>query len=258
MKTMDPPRLTSIYAEANRIAPGRRKSSDGTLGDRAHQAEVSDHNPDGRGIVHAIDISQSMPGSPYWEPHYQQFNIFAQFRRIVHDYQVASPADRVRRWGWLKYLVWFEASIGCEAIFDPEVSLSIRPNGHFKIGHTEHGHISIRHTVSAEQNTQPIFSGTSFPVGGEEDEVTDQDKKDIVAAVIAGLGGVKDGKAYGPLATVVKHYIQPTVDVMAQRMMTIDSHDMATGVLPVALKRYRDDPIFIDTLAAAIAAKLSS
>lgn len=36
--------------------PKRDTKSDGWLGDAAHAARASDHNPDRRGIVHAIDI----------------------------------------------------------------------------------------------------------------------------------------------------------------------------------------------------------
>lgn len=37
--------------------PDRHRGSDGWIGDVAHQARRSDHNPDPRGIVHALDIT---------------------------------------------------------------------------------------------------------------------------------------------------------------------------------------------------------
>lgn len=37
--------------------PHRLRGSDGWIGDVRHQHEVSDHNPDARGIVHAIDLT---------------------------------------------------------------------------------------------------------------------------------------------------------------------------------------------------------
>lgn len=39
--------------------PDRHRGSDGWIGDASHQARVSDHNPDTRGIVHALDITSA-------------------------------------------------------------------------------------------------------------------------------------------------------------------------------------------------------
>lgn len=59
--------LKQLFAEFNLIAPSRGHASDGSIGDTAHQHEVSDHNPDETGSVpihdadhinevHAIDV----------------------------------------------------------------------------------------------------------------------------------------------------------------------------------------------------------
>jgi hypothetical protein len=54
-----------LRAQINRRWPDRDKRSDGWIGDRAHQARKSDHNPDARGWVHAIDIDADLvPGDP--------------------------------------------------------------------------------------------------------------------------------------------------------------------------------------------------
>lgn len=51
--------------QVNRRWPKRDKRSDGWIGDKAHQARKSDHNPDRRGFVHAIDIDADLiPGNP--------------------------------------------------------------------------------------------------------------------------------------------------------------------------------------------------
>ena len=59
--------LKKLFAEFDAIAPHRGHASDGSIGDTAHQHEVSDHNPDETGSVpihdadhvnevHAIDV----------------------------------------------------------------------------------------------------------------------------------------------------------------------------------------------------------
>lgn len=51
------PSLAVLRDEVNRRWPQRSKRSDGTIGDAAHSARRSEHNPDGLGIVRAIDIT---------------------------------------------------------------------------------------------------------------------------------------------------------------------------------------------------------
>lgn len=53
--------LRVLYDQVNAAYPGRDKSSDGTIGNEAHQATKSEHNPDKNGVVRALDITNS-PG----------------------------------------------------------------------------------------------------------------------------------------------------------------------------------------------------
>jgi hypothetical protein len=54
------PALDALRTEFNLRAPGRDKASDGWIGDASHSARDSDHNPDSRGLVHAVDVDEDL------------------------------------------------------------------------------------------------------------------------------------------------------------------------------------------------------
>lgn len=49
--------LKVLRAECNAAAPDRSKRADGTIGDSAHAASRSDHNPNQAGVVCALDVT---------------------------------------------------------------------------------------------------------------------------------------------------------------------------------------------------------
>lgn len=49
--------LETLREQIDRKAPIRRRSHDGTIGDAAHSIRKSDHNPNGQGVVTALDIT---------------------------------------------------------------------------------------------------------------------------------------------------------------------------------------------------------
>jgi hypothetical protein len=49
--------LITLRSQVDAAHPGRAKFNDGTIGDTAHQARVSDHNPNRAGVVQALDLS---------------------------------------------------------------------------------------------------------------------------------------------------------------------------------------------------------
>lgn len=55
--------LAKLRTQVNTRFPNRDTASDGWIGDAAHSARTSDHNPDRHGIVHALDLDRDM-GKP--------------------------------------------------------------------------------------------------------------------------------------------------------------------------------------------------
>lgn len=49
--------LETLRSQINAKYPGRSKASDGWIGDAAHQAVASDHNPNRHGVVTALDLT---------------------------------------------------------------------------------------------------------------------------------------------------------------------------------------------------------
>lgn len=49
--------IDKLREQINAAAPGRNRASDGTIGDAAHAAVQSEHNPDHNGVVRAVDIT---------------------------------------------------------------------------------------------------------------------------------------------------------------------------------------------------------
>lgn len=150
------PVLVQLRTEFNELNPKRDKGADGWIGDPAHQAEKSDHNPDSKGRVLALDIDSSGPwASPFgayvqWIVDRERAGITANLEYVIYNHYIAS---RDSSWHWVKYT----------GSSDP---------------HVTHAHFSARHDHVNEGNTRSNLL-----------ENVDMDEKTIATAVWgAGLG----------------------------------------------------------------------
>lgn len=95
--------------QINKRWPHRDKASDGWIGDPAHQARVSDHNPDSKGVVHAIDIDEDLRGSDndnIWLA--DQLIAYARTKQpgwvrlkyVVYENMIASGTYASQNWVW--------------------------------------------------------------------------------------------------------------------------------------------------------------
>lgn len=95
--------LEVLRDQVNKLYPNRSKSSDGTIGDEAHQATVSDHNPNANGVVTALDLTHD-------PAHGFDSYAFAETLRLSRDPRIKYIISNSRifskiisPWVWRKY-----------------------------------------------------------------------------------------------------------------------------------------------------------
>lgn len=114
--------LEKLRAQINALAPRRNKASDGTIGDAAHSATKSDHNPDANGVVKALDITHDVAGGC-------NANLIWDSLRNARDMRI-------------QYMIWNRQIVNADQI-GSAAPWTVRPyNG--SNPHTKHIHISVR------------------------------------------------------------------------------------------------------------------
>ena len=88
--------------------PDRDRRSDGWIGDTSHSARRSDHNPDAKGIVRAIDIDRDLSGKakPDLMPYLaDQIRVCAKRgdKRVSYIIFAGKIASSRMGWRWRKY-----------------------------------------------------------------------------------------------------------------------------------------------------------
>jgi hypothetical protein len=115
--------------------PKRRKDSDGTIGDQAHQGTTSDHNPDWENVVRALDITHD----PDHGCDIDRLSDWLQAGRdprieyVIANHLIMNGNGYADAWEWNKYYG-----------IDP---------------HTNHMHVSTVSDDSIADNESPWFLG---------------------------------------------------------------------------------------------------
>jgi hypothetical protein len=133
------PSLKALFAEFDRIAPARDHASDGSIGDTAHQNEVSDHNPDETGSVpihdadhinevHAIDVDNNLNESDL------------SMEKVVQFLLARSRSGAEKR---LRYIIYNRRIWSASSGWVQKRYTGASP-------HTEHAHFSGSYTTSLE------------------------------------------------------------------------------------------------------------
>lgn len=146
--------LGVLFEQANTMAPGRRRGSDGIIGDAAHQAEAcsSQHNSccirlNGVWIIRAGDLTHDPAGG---------FDVGVIFDRIrasrdnrvrylIFNDRICYPTSRngYPAWAWQPY----------------------QPNNPDRNKHRTHGHVSVFDDAARFDNTRAWAIGAPTPPG---------------------------------------------------------------------------------------------
>lgn len=214
------PSLAQLRTQINERWPDRDKGSDGWIGDAAHSARKSDHNPDysAAGIVRALDIDKD------------GINVDAVVTAAINDARVAyviwNRRIYIRGVGWQRYT-------------------GSNP-------HTQHVHVSIRHTAAAAKkgawsilgNTKPTTPPkVEKPKGKRWPQVLLQSAGAHTAAshtawvdAMAGLG-FKDKK----LGTALQRWLSNEKNIIGKRYYSRDIDGDFTTESIKALQRFLRD-----------------
>lgn len=93
--------LKQLRREVDARYPGRSKSHDGWIGDTAHSKRKSDHNPDAKGRVKAVDITNPPGGGQALADRVRRVMIDrGQAGYVIHGGRICSSA---KGWRWRHY-----------------------------------------------------------------------------------------------------------------------------------------------------------
>jgi hypothetical protein len=151
------PCLVTLRAEFNAVAPHRDKGADGWIGNRAHQQESSDHNPDETGNtpyedaddvdeVHATDIDSTGPW-PDGKGGEAGGWFDLKVRAIAAQERVEFESKAMV--GRLQNIIWRGQIISRSWKWSEWRKYS-GPSDHF-----DHAHFSARYLTSTENDTRP-------------------------------------------------------------------------------------------------------
>jgi len=93
--------LVTLREQINEAYPNRDKTSDGWIGDKAHRARKSDHNPNARGVVTALDVDKDLGGG--MDAHRWAREVLVPTRDTRIEYVISNGQVWTHSLGWHKY-----------------------------------------------------------------------------------------------------------------------------------------------------------
>ncbi|MEJ3749141.1 hypothetical protein WEI85_38500 [Actinomycetes bacterium KLBMP 9797] len=183
------PALAELRATFNWLNPRRDKSSDGWIGDAAHSATSSDHNPDESGTVpirdpdslnevHAVDVDET---GPWPADDRGAFSLMRAVRQLVTDHR----AGRERR---LRYIIYERTIWSASWSWTAREYTGANP-------HDKHAHFSGSYDSALERDTR------TWNIGFLEDDMANVRQRDWDALIwrVAALVAARTTVAGGPI-----------------------------------------------------------
>jgi hypothetical protein len=157
--------LIALKAQIDAMAPNRSRASDGTIGDAAHSARKSDHNPNPAGVVCALDITHDPAGG-----------------MDCHKLAEAMQAARDKRIG---YIIWngqIMSGSHSERAWVTRPYTGTNP-------HRKHLHVSVVQDAALYDDNRPWTISKPKPSGGRL----------TVEGKVLPMVRMADGTAYAPV-----------------------------------------------------------
>lgn len=193
--------LDNLLDEVNTAAPNRSKASDGSIGDPAHAARVSDHNPNPAGVVRARDYTHDPAGG-------LDCNLLAAFLADLLGEHPALASGA--------YIIWNNQIISRDRIDE-----GWRPYSGSN-PHTKHLHLSVATAASGYDSAAPWGWGTEGDDMSQYAEQLDRIEKKLTDLAVAEATRAKDQrKAIRQQAEAIRKRLR-------QDAVTVD--DIATDV----------------------------
>jgi hypothetical protein len=216
--------LETLRDEVNDRFPKRSKISDGTIGNAAHAARASDHNPNAAGVVTAMDITHSPATGCDAGVLAEHFVALAKFgdkrvKYVIWNRRIASASfsesDRRKgrkAWQWWPYT-------GANA-------------------HTHHVHISVSASPGQYDRTDPWWPKEKPATDLDDDTKEDEmDLRDVlngtdegtVAAILKELG--KDPEKPISVSTALAYsYVRAEQNAVRNRAMAAEIKGLTATV----------------------------
>ena len=175
------PSLAVLRAEINTRWPRRDKASDGWIGDPRHQASKSDHNPNERGSVDALDVDED-------------------------GIDVAAVLAAIKRHPSARYVIYERRLYHRLRGWKSEPYTGVNP-------HDRHLHVSIDQTRAAEQDRRPwgLLEDDMGTLTGDQAQWLEKAAK-LADQMLNPDLGMKVGGTPTALHQVIRHMAWPIIN----------------------------------------------